>query len=270
MQYYYFNGGDHIELGRMTKLEDCGFTGALFIFNAWSFEYFTKIARDIDTSKKIKYMVALRPYHISPQYLNMIQQSINSIMPERVQVNFISGHIKPHEVLLGRTTMPHLVHDLSSNIERSQYMIDYLGELQYKLKDGTIHRAHQIDAFVTTSNQFVYDAAVKYHYPMIIGYTDYLKKKWYHGNDWGSRVNLKDKGIMISISPVIVETQEELEALPEKKSGRDIEYFTFEGFQTFITELLSQGIKHIMLSPNADINGDDSNIIETVKKLTNK
>jgi hypothetical protein len=55
------------------------------------------LARDIDLTKKIKYMIALRPYNISPQYLTMINQSINQIMPDRLQINFISGYIKPHE-----------------------------------------------------------------------------------------------------------------------------------------------------------------------------
>jgi hypothetical protein len=34
MDYYYFNGGNHIDLGRMPILEEHGFTGALFIYNA--------------------------------------------------------------------------------------------------------------------------------------------------------------------------------------------------------------------------------------------
>jgi hypothetical protein len=54
-------------------------------------------ARDIDISKKIKYMVAIRPYAISPQYLVMMNHSMNDIMSNRVQFNLILGHIKEHE-----------------------------------------------------------------------------------------------------------------------------------------------------------------------------
>jgi hypothetical protein len=178
MDYYYFNGGNHIALGRMPILEDYGFTGALFIYNAWAFDYFTLLARDIDLTKKIKYMVALRPYNISPQYLTMINQSINHfIMPNRLQINFIAGHIKPHEKEQGDTTMTTVIHDLSSNVDRSNYLIAYLKELKSKLKEGVIYNNSFVDSFVTTSNQYIYDAAVEYGYPMIIGYTDYKTKK---------------------------------------------------------------------------------------------
>jgi hypothetical protein len=73
--------------------------------------------------------------------------------------------------------MTNVIHDLSSNVDRSNYLIAYLKELKSKLKEGVIHNNYFVDSFVTTSNQYIYDAVVEYGYPMIISYTDYKTKK---------------------------------------------------------------------------------------------
>lgn len=255
MKYYYFAGGDHTKKRRrrnpISVLEDHGFSGVLFTYNSLQGDYFTRIARDIDLSQKIIYMIAIRPYAISPQYLTMINQSISSIMPNRLQINLISGHIKEEEKnfggILGNVT------DSSSNIDRSNYLISYIEELD-KMKQKNKNKYHP-DFFVTTTNEYVFDAASKLNNKMIIPYREYKRGFWsiYTNREKsdhfvpGKKINLKNEKVMISVSPVIRKTQKEIDSLDKKMWTIDTEYFTYESFNNFVKKLELEGINHLMV-----------------------
>lgn len=270
MEYYYFMNDPDLHPGRMAMLEDNGFSGVLFPYNSWSYDFFTKTARDIDVSKTIKYLIALRAYNISPQYLTMINQSMNTIMPDRLEINFVNGHIVPEEVEWGNTVIKNTVHDLSSPIDRSEYLIAYLRELYLKHNEGVISESSMVNSFVTVTNQIIYETAAMYNYPMIIPYTDYKNKKWFGGDDWGDKVDLKNKKIMLAINPVIVKTKEELSLLKPKEPVDHIEFFTFDGFKAFINNLELNGVQYIMLNPMACPNEDETYMLEVVRQLTKK
>jgi hypothetical protein len=70
MNIYWF--GKHVDkdLGYVSDLlEDSGFYGWLLPYNAGYEDPFTRIARSLKTEQKLKYLVAVRPYTISAQYL---------------------------------------------------------------------------------------------------------------------------------------------------------------------------------------------------------
>lgn len=255
MKYYYFGGGDHTEdskeNNRISLLEESGFTGVLFTYNAWQGDYMVKMARDLDPSQKIIYMAAIRPHVISPQYLTMISQAMSSIMPNRFQVNLISGHIKEEEKtfggILGEVT------DLSSHIDRSNYLIKYLEELDKMKNQNT--EFHELDFFVSTTNEYVFNVASKLKNKMIIPYRDYKNKHWTIYTDYqktdniivGNKIDFKNKTIMISVAPIIRKTQEEIDALDKTMWTNDTEYFSYKGFYDFIKKLESEGINHLMV-----------------------
>ena len=164
MKYYYFSGGDHTANNKISILEEHGFTGVLFTYNALSGDYFTLVARDIDLSQKIVYMVAIRPHTISPQYLSMISNSIHGIMPNRLQINLISGHIKKEEKNVGGVLG--VITDQSTHIERSNYLIEYLQELDKMYKAKACD--NMPDIFVSTTNEYVFETASSLKNKMII------------------------------------------------------------------------------------------------------
>ena len=68
MKVYWF--GRHLDkdLGYMSDLlEDSGFYGWLLPYAPGLPDPFTRIARSLNTDKKLKYLVAVKPYTISPQ-----------------------------------------------------------------------------------------------------------------------------------------------------------------------------------------------------------
>lgn len=247
MNFYYFGG--NIEGNLLRDLHDSHFAGTLFTYDAMQGDFFTRIAKDIKMNETFKYMVAIRPYSISPQYLCMINQSINEIMPDRLQINLISGHIKPHEENVGGIMGD--VTDSSSNIERSNYLIRYIEMLEDLRKNPK----NQIpDYYVSTTNKHVFQKSVELNSKLIIPYRNYVHKCWIlkSENDIiiekGEPFSLENTHSMISISAIIRETQKEIDEMEKPYLTYDTDYFTYDQFEQFVKQIEAEGIKDLMIT----------------------
>lgn len=247
MEFYYFGG--HIGSNLISILDESHFSGVLFTYDARQGDFFTRLARDIKYTEKIKYMIAIRPYAISPQYLCMINQSINEIMPNRLELNLISGHIKDHEKDVGGILGN--VNDSSSNIDRSEYLIEYINVLEEMKKD----KKNQVpEYYVSTSNKFVFEACRSLNVKMIIPHRNYKHGCWILKSEYntviekGEPFSLDGQTSLISLGPIIRETQEEIDALEKPYVTYDTEYYTYNEFVLFVKKLESEGIKQIMVN----------------------
>jgi len=243
INFYFFNS----DFSLIKKLEDSHFTGVLFTYHIRSNDYFTKIVKNIHLTNKIKYMVAIRPYVISPQYLCMISNSINEMSENRLQINLISGHIKKTEEGIGGIIGD--VNDSSSSIDRSKYLIKFIETLQslnVKLPDF----------YVSVTNDFTFATASKHDNKMIIGYSQYKENKY----------DLSNKKIMVSITPILRETEEELASLRTDTVQHisDMGKFTYKEFKKIVDKIKSEQINEVILSSwNME---DTYHIIDFVKK----
>jgi hypothetical protein len=250
MEFYYFGG--RIGDSQVSDVEDHHFSGILFTYDIEQGDFFTQVARDIDLNKKIKYMIAIRPYAISPQYLMMISQSIYKIMPNRLEINLISGSLKEHEKASGGIVGP--VNDLSSNVDRSNYLIEYVKVLDEMKKNN--ENSFHLDYYVSTSNKYVFDIAKQTKSKMIIQYKDYIKKHWteYIGyqtanqiDKKGSDFDLSGQDVIVSVAPVLRKTKKEIDELPKVLHTTDTVYFSYSEFEEFIDELEKDNINKLML-----------------------
>jgi alkanesulfonate monooxygenase SsuD/methylene tetrahydromethanopterin reductase-like flavin-dependent oxidoreductase (luciferase family) len=274
MKFYYF-GGKFLE-GEISRLEQHNFDGVMFVYDATLGDVFTMIARDIKYNEKIKYLVAIRPYAISPQYLCMINKSLNSIMPNRLQINIISGYIKEHEKsfsgILGN------INDQSDRIDRSNYLIDYVKMLN-TMPGNKIKPV--LDFYTSTTNEYVFNATAENNNKIILSYKDYKNGYWTvingdRGNDPGNNFNINNRKIMLAITPIIRGTEEELDRSEEYaqrpiwKNGEvpgkvtDIEYFTHEEFDRFIKKLEKEGITEILMNGHQE--EERERLISFIKK----
>lgn len=248
MNFYLIN--PHFEL--LTAMEDAGVAGNLFTYHSDESDFFTKVARDVDIHKKIKYMVAIRPHVLSPEYLVRINKSIKEISKEdRLQINLVSGSINQEESetnrILGTVT------NKSTRKERSDYLIEYIDLL------NQLPQKEKPDYYVSVTNDFTFEAASKHNDKMIMPYHKYI-----HG-EYG----LEDRKVMIYLAPVIRKTQKELDNLigynlEEIKSVK----FTYEEMTDLVNKLKDQGIKEIMLS--ARTMKDIQTNLEFIKKYNHK
>jgi hypothetical protein len=271
MKFYYFGGtfNENDTLEDTSTLDSHHFDGVMFTYDATQGDMFVRTAKDIKLNEKIKYLIAIRPYTISPQYLYAINQSINEIQKDRLQINIISGYIKDHESNVGGIVGD--VNDSSSSVERSNYTIKFIESLHEISKNKKAEE--QLDVYISTTNNYVFDAVKKHKNKIILPYSIYKRGFW---SDWMKDPSLKVKferentEIMIAMTPVIRKTEKELEALaqhamrPVWKKGEvstvveDVEYFTHETFGEFVQTLEEDGINHLLINA---VPRSESNII---------
>jgi hypothetical protein len=246
LKIYWFQRTDDFNFKTLSEsLEDVGFTGILFPTSAGSDDYLIHIARNIDTKRKIKYMVAIRPYTVSPQYIVKTNKSINKISDSRILINFVTGHVGDEEKSVGGILGD--INDLSSNIERSNYLISYLKELN-KIKKNTP------DFYISVTNEFVFDAAKESK--VLIPYS------WYKIN----RFDLSPKLSMIHISPIIRESEEQIKTIDKNNWPQDTEFFTKNEFKRFIYELEEKDFDGVLIS-NSLSELETENILKVMQEI---
>jgi hypothetical protein len=260
MEFYYFGG--NFDGDQISRLENSYFSGVMFTYDSTQGDMFVRVAKDIKLNEKIKYLIAIRPYSISPQYLCMINQSMNEIDSSRLQINLISGYIKEHELDFGGILGS--VNDTSSRSERSNYMIDYVNTLN--TMPGNSDKANSLDFYVSTTNEYMFNVVKQNNNKIILPYRDYKNGAWTIINSNGGQslsdvsFDLSGMNVMLALTPIIRKTQQELDSLigyalrPVWKKGEkpaevtDIGYFTYQEFYDFVDELEKSGINQLLIN----------------------
>lgn len=280
MKFYYFGGvmGDPGNIKSPSNLNNHNFSGVMFTHDIPEGDMFVKAARDISHNESIKYLIAIRPYTISPQYLSMINRSMDRIDRGRLQINLISGYIKDHEDGVGGVVGE--VNDQSSSLDRSNYMIEFLKVLnemdQDKESPGYFsdpNHKNKLDVYVSTTNSYVFEAAKKYNNKIILPYHIYVRGHWsdvLKNKSAKVPLDLGDTEVMIALTPIIRETEEELDLLtnyairPVWQKGEipkvvlDAAYFTHEQFDDFVRTLEKRGINHLLINA---VPGEEAEVI---------
>jgi hypothetical protein len=232
MDFYIFSD----KINEVKELVDHSYSGGLFVYNTLSSDFFTQISRTIVEKQKFKYMVAIRPYTISPQYLCKINDSINNIDKNRIEINFISGYTPQDEInsdgILGS------INDSSSTADKANYLTDYIDILEKTNKVVP-------DYYVSVVNGDMVNKTLKHNSKLLIEYQDYKNKIY----------NIENRNVMIYFWAVLRETKEELEDVRKQRIEKDhknskILYFTHKEFSDIVDELENKGINKILLYAN--------------------
>lgn len=206
---------------RANDLEQHGFTGTMYPYGIFMKDYFTRIARNINPESNFKYIVAIRPYVISAQYLSMICSSVDEISSNRVFINFLTGRIHGRENYFGGVLSD--INDTSSNIERSNFMLEYAKEFE---------RIGRKNFYISTTNNKVFDFCQENNLPMIISYGLYQNS------------NLDNHKVLIFLSPIIRDTAEEL------KNMKDKDIFTKQEFFDFLDRCKEKSVHGLLIEEN--------------------
>ena len=206
---------------RSEELKQSGFSGTMYPYDIDCGDFFTKIAEQT-TVNNFQYIVAIRPYVISPQYLSMVCKSLNKKYRNKVSINFLTGWIKEYEYKFGGIlTEPN---DRSSSIDRSKYMLQYVEEFK-NLK--TIIP----NFYISTTNDEVFKKCKEKQFPMIIPYV------WYKEN----RFDIKNTKVIVSICPIFEESEE---------SHQDLEFFSKSDFFKFLDDCHNSNIYGVLIHEN--------------------
>ncbi len=233
---------------RVNELKEAGMDGVMYPFGSSMGDYFTRISRIIDKKSRFKYIIAIRPYTISAQYLSMICSSISKISRDILAINLLTGYVNKHEQAYGG--IPWEPNDTSPSIVRSNFMLDYAKEFK---------KVSQNEFFVSTTNETVFNNCAENGFGMIVPYV------WYKAN----RFNVEDQKVVISIAPVIKDDKADHHyecdnnnecRHPAESTCMDLDFFTTEEFLEFLSICEKRGI-HGMLFQEADYLGQEYNNI---------
>jgi hypothetical protein len=228
MNFYIFSQ----KIDEVQELIDHHYSGILLIYSNSLTDFFTQIARTIDLNQDFKYMVAVRPYSISPQYLFRINDSINNIDKDRLKINIVSG--APDNNKLDSGGVLGEVNDDSSPIEKSNYLIKYVDLLENPNKNIP-------DYYVSVRNKSMVDETLRHNSKLLISYEDYRDKVY----------NTENRDVMVHIWVVLRESKGELERLRSEYSKKFPgpvvpHYFTHKEFEDILTELKNKKIKEFL------------------------
>lgn len=219
----------------MDELESIGVKGVLHTYNSYQNNPFIRIAKNVPQGNKIKHMVAIRPYTISPQYLCTINDSFDEYYPGEnpIQINFISGWIKENEQESGGILGS--VNDFSDFKTRSQYLIDYIDILESLTRNIP-------DYYVSVTNEFTFELSNKHNSKMIIDQSHFFKNKF----------DIKGKTVMIVVYA----------------NNRDGSFKDFQDIKNNISTLESAGVNEVIF-PSGDP-ALENHIIGFIRSFNNK
>jgi len=180
------------------RLEDVGYESVLLVYHSKVPDFLTKVVRVMSEKQKLKYMVAIRTYAISPEYMAMICQSINEIIPNKILLNVVSGDIQN-----GETSIDDLIL-IDKMIQTTESRIEYTDMWLNKFLNMEILKNKPRIVMGGHSNK-TRNIALKYnstHLSMINRHIDHL-------NTDSPVINPSQ---MICFGVVVRDTQEEAEA----------------------------------------------------------
>jgi hypothetical protein len=185
-----------------SELENFGYHSVLLTFHSKSPDYLIKSAAALIPGNKLKYMIALRPYHISPQFCAMVTEGYNQIEPNRIIFNWIAGDFH--------------------NRKDEGLQVDVFGST--KEIDDIVKRTTFLRNFVDQYNSF--DIVTKKPEMVFSGFSDYTLEtvKIFNGTSLcmidDYRNNLKKfdeiQKIMVCVNPIILESNDEVKEYKEK------------------------------------------------------
>ena len=238
-----------------TVLEDSGYHSVLLTFHSQQADYFIKSAAVLNPGDRLKYMIALRPYHVSPQYCSMMTRAYSQIDKDRLIINWVAG-------------------DFHTRDDEPELEFDVFGESE--LIDTIQKRTTHLRNFV---NMYKMYCPMETRPPMVFsGFSDYTLEttRMFDGTSLCMldtyRENIKKfdgvKGKMVSANVTILESNKDIEEYKEKivsVNPRHINFSIIGDYQTVkqkITELKNEKITDLLLftnSPNFDLSWNQQN-----------
>lgn len=217
-----------------------GYESVLFVYHSMLPNSFIRIAHSINPKHKFKYMVAIRPYTMSIEFLATICEAFNEISPNRLILNLVVGN------LIGEDNPKDITNDkysVSTHEKRLQYHEEFMHD--FNLKDTMSYKP---EIYVSGSSGKLLDTAIKYSDGLITEIANYDKLKSYLDlkSEWKSVSNKVFKKIIFQVPICVRDTKEEAELIV-KQSGRKCIYGTKTEVLNQLKDMEDKGIKELML-----------------------
>lgn len=219
------------------ELNSAGYYSVLVPIKSTTADYLPKIISSMRADQKIKYMIPIRPYLLSPQYLGMISAGIEAVVPNRTIFNFINGHIEADENLDG---IIYSSVDFSNKENRRDHLKDFVAAL------GCIEMHDRPDfseMLISGGSLETIESAYRVGAGLATSYSSFMQNhRWAY-----SKVDLKKIFVQVCILVCDSESDPQVaNAIANNPSG--IIYGSYEEIAEKIAELESMGVTDLLIS----------------------
>jgi len=222
------------EMSNNNKIfEEIQYKSVLFTYFENMSNAFVRIAHTIDPNQTFKYMVAVRPYTVSVDFLSSIYDSFNEISKDRMIINLVVGNVKDS---------PENILNENSLVDTYEKRLTYHQSFISKFKDKYVNHSKPI-VYVSGSSDYLINTGLDYADGIITEFANYEKFK-----------HLLDRNIVFLLPICIRDDVKEAELLG-KQSGKQGVYGNIDTMKEKFEYIESLGIKELMLCP---LDNDDS------------
>jgi len=223
-----------------SNLETIGYKSVLLTFHSKSADYFIKAAAALVAGDKIKYMLALRPYHMSPQYLAMVVKAFDEIDKNRISINFLAGGVDSMKGEQEQTDIYGNTESLDSIVKRTEFVRKFVDQYKfYSFKKSTPELIFSGYSEYTTETAKILNGT---SLSMIDDYRNNI--------DRFSGI----KNIMVSVCLIILDSKSEAEEYKKFLHTKSYRYVDMSiiGTRDFVKEKLllleTEGITDVMIN----------------------
>ncbi len=228
------------------KKEKFGYESILLTSKGVNSDNWIKSAHIIDPTKKIKYMIAVRPYQQSAQIVNQMAAAFAEISPNRLMLNVVSGEMGGLEVGTPPEPSYEVDVDISTPLGRLEFMPGWMERLS---KTYVMGRKPII--ILGTRNREAILQCAQYADIGLVMIDDFLREPELFTSNY--------KRLMISAQIIIRDTDEQARKEIEESFSEHIRikrwaiYGTKETVKKKLLELEAMGVTDILLSNGTDV-----------------
>jgi len=113
----------------ISYLDNFGYYSMLVVYHSRINDNWIKAARVVSKNQKIKFMIAMRTYAISPEYFSMMYNAFEEIVPNKLIFNIVSGDLHADENSINDVL---LINDEINTVEKR---VAYTKKWMEKLKN---------------------------------------------------------------------------------------------------------------------------------------
>lgn len=189
------------------ELDEVGYRSILLTVRSRASDYIPAVSRILDQDLKIKYMLAVRPYLLSPQFFMMLVSGMDTIAKDKIIINWVHGTFGTYENFDGILDMP-------ENMEDPAVRRDHLEKFINLLSKTNMARPIEVpESLISGGNPETIKMASRLGMHLGTGYDIFL-------NHYEICSQYNFEKIFVQVSLLIRDTDEE--AL-EEKGKRDLE-----------------------------------------------
>ena len=249
--YHWMNRADAaLNISTMKRMfihkEKFGYDSILLTSKGSNSDNWIKSAHIVDPSKKIKYMIAVRPYQQTAQIVNQMAAAFAEIAPHRLMLNVVSGEMGGTEIGIAPEGSYEVDTDISTPLGRLEFIPEWMERLS-----KTYSMGRKPIILLGTRNKEVILKSAKYADIGLVMLDDFLQDPDLFLSNY--------KRVMVSAQIVLRDTYEQAHHELETSFSTHVRikrwaiYGSKEDIKKKLLELEAMGVTDILLSNGTDV-----------------